>query len=100
MFPLRFLLLVMAFTLVSPLAPQTFAQSDDESRVLSLEDEYVYGRNRGPKLGYIKPEVFEPLSDPLYRAGYKNYRSVGVTGEQQKMTAMKRTESLLSLIHI
>ena len=98
MFPLRFLLLVTALTSVSPLTPQTFAQSDDEERVFDLQDEYVYGRNRGPKLGYIKPEVFEPLSDPLYRAGYKNYRSVGVTGEQQKMTAMKRTESLGSIL--
>ncbi|MDP4836812.1 MAG: transporter substrate-binding domain-containing protein, partial [Burkholderiales bacterium] len=98
MFLLRFLLLVMAITSVSPLTPQTFAQSDDEERVLDLQDEYVYGRNRGPKIGYIKPEVFEPLSDPLYRAGYKNYRAVGVTGEQQRMTAMKRTESLGSIL--
>ena len=53
MFLLRFLLLVMAITSVSPLTPQTFAQSDDEERVSDLQDEYVYGRNRGPKIGYI-----------------------------------------------
>ncbi|MEL0069853.1 MAG: transporter substrate-binding domain-containing protein [Betaproteobacteria bacterium] len=76
----------------------TFGFAQDASKPIQLEDEYVYGRNRGPKMGYIEPEVFEPLSDPLYRAGYKNYRSVGVTGEVEKMNAMDRTKELNTIL--
>ncbi|MDA0237475.1 MAG: transporter substrate-binding domain-containing protein [Proteobacteria bacterium] len=97
MFSLRFLLLVMLVIFVSPLTTQTFAR-DDEERVLGLEDEYVYGRNRGPKIGYVEPEIFDPLSDPLYRAGYKNYRPIGVPDGFKKMTAMKRTEELGAIL--
>ena len=80
------------------LGPPVLAQNESESIVMKLKDEFVYGRNRGPKMGYVEPEVFEPLSDPLYRAGYKNYRPVGVTGEQMKMNALDRTKDLGTIL--
>ena len=55
------------------LAPSTAAaQEGSDPAVFELHPEYVYGRDRGPKMGYTKPEVFDPLSDKLYRSGYKN----------------------------
>ena len=90
--------LLLSLVLVVVLAPPVFAQSETESVVMKLQDEFVYGRNRGPKMGYVEPEVFEPLSDPLYRAGYKNYRPVGVTGEQMRMNALDRTKDLGTIL--
>ena len=80
----RTLIISMSLAPLALLAPSALAQSETEAVVMKLQDEFVYGRNRGPKMGYVEPEVFEPLSDPLYRAGYKNYRPVGVTGEQMR----------------
>ena len=93
------ILVSLAFLLtLALLGPPVFAQNESESIVMKLKDEFVYGRNRGPKMGYVEPEVFEPLSDPLYRAGYKNYRPVGVTGEQMKMNALDRTKDLGTIL--
>ena len=94
----RGLLLVTSVVFAAAMIPSAFSQTQGEPVIMQLQDEYVYGRHRGPKLGYIEPEVFEPLSDPLYRAGYKNYRPVGVTGEQMKMNAMDRTKDLGSIL--
>src|SRR5210317_1768610 len=94
----RTLIISMSLAPLALLAPSALAQSETEAVVMKLQDEFVYGRNRGPKMGYVQPEVFEPLSDPLYRAGYKNYRPVGVTGEQMRMNAMDRTKDLGTIL--
>jgi len=56
-----FLTLVSA-SMLSATISVTFA-----AEVFELEPDYVYGKNRKPRLGYHKPEVFDPLSDRLLR---------------------------------
>ena len=50
-----------------------------------LEPEYVYGKNRRPRLGYRKPEVFDPLSDRLYRSGFKDYPPTAIPDELKEV---------------
>ena len=80
--------LVLGIAAAMPLPAASQGSSDPE--LFELEVEYVYGRNRGPKMGYTKPEVFNPITDPLYRAGYKNYRPIGVPQELKTVDAMTR----------
>jgi ABC-type amino acid transport substrate-binding protein len=75
----------------------SFAQ-EKQAKPIQLEDEYVYGRNRGPTMGYIEPEVFEPLSDPLYRAGYKNVREIIGRADVAKMHALDRAKELNAIL--
>src|SRR5262245_57819722 len=66
--PMRALLRPLAILLAAMLAlASTFAAAQE---LFELEVEYVYGKNRKPRLGYRKPEVFDPLSDRLYQSGY------------------------------
>ena len=66
----------------------------DDHNVFELEPEYVFGKNRGPKIGYTPPPTFDPLNDPLFRAGYKNFTPRSVLPDFKKMEALKRVESL------
>ena len=74
------------------------AQQGGDTEVFELAPEYVYGRNRGPKVGYTKPEVFDPLNDQLYRSGYKNYRPVGVPNDLKQVDAMERVEKMGAIV--
>jgi ABC-type amino acid transport substrate-binding protein len=63
-------------------------------QLFELEPEYVYGRNRKPRLGYHKPEVFDPLSDPLYQSGYRDYPPTAIPDELKEVDAMTRVEKM------
>ncbi|MGD2140133.1 MAG: transporter substrate-binding domain-containing protein [Burkholderiales bacterium] len=98
---MRWFRLVLSLLLVSVVASmpaRVGAQKSSDPEVFELEPEYVYGRNRGPKMGYTTPEVFEPLSDPLYRSGYKNYSPIGVPQELKKVDAMTRVKTMETII--
>lgn len=78
--------LCLAVTLMGSVA---FAQ-----QLFELEPEYVYGRNRKPRLGYHKPEVFDPLSDQLYKSGFKDYPPTAVPEELKTVDAMTRIQKM------
>jgi polar amino acid transport system substrate-binding protein len=63
-------------------------------QVFELEPEYVYGRNRKPRLGYHKPEVFDPLSDQLYQSGYRDYPPTAIPEELKQVDAMTRVQKM------
>jgi ABC-type amino acid transport substrate-binding protein len=75
---------------VSSLVPRIAAAQD----VFELETEYVYGRNRKPRLGYRKPEVFDPLSDRVYQAGYRDYPPTAIPDELKDVDAMTRIKGM------
>jgi ABC-type amino acid transport substrate-binding protein len=62
--------------------------------VFELEPEYVYGKNRKPRLGYRRPEVFDPLSDRLYQSGYRDYPPTAIPDELKDVDAMTRVEKM------
>jgi ABC-type amino acid transport substrate-binding protein len=62
--------------------------------VFELEPEYVYGRNRKPRIGYRTPEVFDPLSDRLYQSGYKNFPPTAIPDELKEVPAMERVQKM------
>jgi ABC-type amino acid transport substrate-binding protein len=68
--------------------------ADAADSVFELEREYVYGRNRKPRLGYVKPEVFDPLSDRLYQAGYRNFAPTAIPDELKEVDAMTRVRKM------
>jgi len=63
-------------------------------QLFELEPEYVYGRNRKPRLGYHKPEVFDPLSDQLYQSGYRDYPPTAIPDELKQVDAMTRVQKM------
>ena len=63
-------------------------------QLFELEPEYVYGRNRKPRLGYHKPEVFDPLSDRLYQSGYRDYPPTAIPDELKEVDAMTRVQKM------
>ncbi|HWQ37606.1 MAG TPA: transporter substrate-binding domain-containing protein [Burkholderiales bacterium] len=65
-----------------------------EDQVFALEPEYVWGKNRKPRLGYRPPEVFDPLSDRLYQSGYRDYPPTAVPDELKQVDAMTRVEKM------
>jgi polar amino acid transport system substrate-binding protein len=69
----------------------TWAGAD---QVFELEPEYVYGKNRKPRLGYRPPEVFDPLSDRLYQSGYRDYPPTAIPDELKEVPAMTRVEKM------
>ncbi len=91
-------LLVLLFGVVVTTPLPGAAQQPSPPDVFELEVEYVYGRNRGPKMGYTKPEVFNPITDSLYRAGYKNYRPIGISQELKKVDAMTRVKTMQTIV--
>ena len=94
----RLVLLGSLFTLVGAMPSASIGQESADPELFELEVEYVYGRNRGPKMGYTKPEVFDPINDKLYRAGYKSYRPIGVPVELKKVDAMTRVKTMKTII--
>lgn len=62
--------------------------------VFELEPEYVYGRNRKPRMGYRTPEVFDPLSDRLYQSGYRNFPPTAIPDELKEVPAMERVQKM------
>ena len=62
--------------------------------VFELEPDYVYGKNRKPRLGYHKPEVFDPLSDRLYQSGYRDYPPTAIPEEYKQLDALTRTQKM------
>jgi ABC-type amino acid transport substrate-binding protein len=72
--------------------------SAEEPTVFELEPEFVYGKNRGPQIGYTTPEVFDPLSDRLYLSGYRNFSPIGVQGELRNVDAMTRIKAMGHII--
>src|SRR5262249_8918847 len=63
-------------------------------QLFELEPEYVYGRNRKPRLGYHRPEVFDPLSDQLYQSGYRDYPPPAIPDELKQVDAMTRVQKM------
>lgn len=62
--------------------------------VFELEPEYVYGKNRKPRLGYRRPEVFDPLNDRLYQSGYRDYPPTAIPEEYKQLDALTRTHKM------
>jgi len=89
---------LLAFVSIAAMALPCVAQDKADPKTFELEPEYVYGRNRGPSVGYTKPEVFDPLNDRLYRSGYKNYSPIGVPLELKKVDAMTRVKTMKTII--
>jgi ABC-type amino acid transport substrate-binding protein len=82
--------LLLAAAIALPAAPPLAVGGD----LFELEPEYVYGRNRKPRLGYRKPEVFDPLSDQMYRAGYRDYPPTAIPEELKQVDAMTRIKGM------
>ena len=61
---------------------------------IELHPEYVYGKNRKPRLGYRKPEVFDPLSDRLYQSGYRDFPPTAIPEELKQVDAMTRVQKM------
>lgn len=59
-----------------------------------LQPEYVYGKNRKPRIGYRKPEVFDPLSDQLYQSGYRDYPPTAIPDELRDVDAVTRMKGM------
>jgi ABC-type amino acid transport substrate-binding protein len=89
---------LMAFMSFTAMVGSSAAQDGADLENFVLHPEFVYGRNRGPSVGYRKPEVFDPLNDRLYRSGYKNYSPVGVPIELKKVDAMTRVKTMKTII--
>ena len=83
---------VGVFILLFALALWVFAGEDENT--FELEPVFVYGKNRGPKMGYTPPPIFDPLNDPLYLSGYKDFRPSGVPIELKSVDAMTRIKKL------
>ncbi|HUU72231.1 MAG TPA: transporter substrate-binding domain-containing protein [Burkholderiales bacterium] len=95
---IRLVVPIFLLALAGALPSTSVAQESGDTELFELHPEYVYGRNRGPKMGYTKPEVFDPLSDKLYRSGYKSYSPIGVPVELKKVDAMTRVETMGTII--
>ncbi len=74
------------------LASSVFGADGDDA--FELEPVFVYGKNRGPKMGYTPPPIFDPLNDPLYLSGYKDFRPSGVPIDLKNVDAMTRIKKL------
>ncbi len=83
---------VGVFILLFALASWVLAGEDENT--FELEPVFVYGKNRGPKMGYTPPPIFDPLNDPLYLSGYKDFRPSGVPIELKNVDAMTRIKKL------
>jgi ABC-type amino acid transport substrate-binding protein len=59
---------------------------------------YVYGKNRRPRLGYTKPEVFDPLSDRVYQSGYRDFPPTAIPDELKDVDAMTRIQGMKRIL--
>jgi ABC-type amino acid transport substrate-binding protein len=66
--------------------------------VFELEPMHVYGKNRRPRLGYTKPEVFDPLSDRLYQSGYRDFPPTAIPEELKDVDAMTRIRGMKRIL--
>jgi ABC-type amino acid transport substrate-binding protein len=66
--------------------------------VFELEPMYVYGKNRRPRMGYTKPEVFDPLSDRLYQSGYRDFPPTAIPEELKDVDAMTRIRGMKRIL--
>ena len=82
--PVLFVITFFISTCLSVYAEETF----------ELEPVFIYGKNRGPKIGYTPPPIHDPLNDPLYLSGYKDFRPSGVPMELRNVDAMTRIKKL------
>ena len=73
-------------------AASSFISEVRAQEVFELQPEYVYGKNRKPKMGYRKPEVFDPLSDEFYQSGYRDFPAI--PDELKEVDAMTRTQKM------
>ena len=89
---MRALLRPLAVLLAATLAAANMLAAAQE--LFELEVEYVYGKNRRPRLGYRKPEVFDPFSDRLYQSGYKDYPPTAIPDELKEVDAMTRVRGM------
>ena len=72
------------------LVPAPAASQD----LFELQPEYVYGKNRKPRLGYRRPEVFDPLSDQYYRSGYRDFPPTAIPDELKDVDAVTRIKGM------
>jgi polar amino acid transport system substrate-binding protein len=93
---MRALLRPVAVLLAATLAVAATLAAAEE--VFELEVEYVYGKYRKPRLGYRKPEVFDPLSDRLYQSGYKDYPPTAIPDELKEADAMTRVKGMRRIL--
>jgi ABC-type amino acid transport substrate-binding protein len=87
-------LLTAAALLIPLLTPPPAAGQE----VFELEPVYVYGKNRRPKMGYTKPEVFDPLSDRLYQSGYRDFPPTAIPDELKEVDAMTRIRGMKRIL--
>ena len=66
--------------------------------VFELQPEFVYGKNRRPKIGYTKPEVFDPLSDQVYQSGYRDFPPTAIPDELKDVDAMTRIKGMKRIL--
>jgi ABC-type amino acid transport substrate-binding protein len=66
--------------------------------VFELEPMHVYGKNRRPRLGYTRPEVFDPLSDRLYQSGYRDFPPTAIPEELKNVDAMTRIRGMKRIL--
>ena len=87
---MRMFLLLRRPVLREPLALQRWSRTSRAiaADVFELEPDYVYGKNRKPRLGYHKPEVFDPLSDQLYQSGYRDFPPTAIPEELKQVDAL------------
>ena len=91
---MRMLLLRCAVLLFAAAAAIAATHALAAAEVFELEPEYVYGKNRKPRLGYRKPEVFDPLSDRLYQSGYRDFPPTAIPDELRDVDAMTRVQKM------
>ena len=48
--------------------------------------------------GYTEPPIYDPLNDPLFRSGYKDFTPVGVANELKELAAIERIEKMKRII--
>ena len=87
-------LLAAAAIVIAILQPALLAAQE----VFELEPVYVYGKNRRPKLGYTRPEVFDPLSDRVYQSGYRDYPPTAIPDELKEVDAMTRIKGMKRIL--
>jgi ABC-type amino acid transport substrate-binding protein len=88
------LLAAAAAVAITALQPALLAAQE----VFELEPVYVYGKNRRPRLGYTKPEVFDPLSDRVYQSGYRDFPPTAIPDELKDVDAMTRIQGMKRIL--
>ena len=93
--PSRAAVLLAAVAIVAAVVQPALLAAQE---VFELEPLYVYGKNRRPRLGYTKPEVFDPLSDRMYQSGYRDYPPTAIPEELKDVDAMTRIQGMKRIL--